>query len=121
MSVIIGGGLYANEDHLEYVWYCGPPGRNGSLSAASRALQAGISSGQPVRVLRSAGARTAYSPAVGLRYDGLYNVVEVKETEQGGHKFKLVRCIAQTQVRHCGASVKPNVQDAEQWRREMKK
>jgi hypothetical protein len=121
VSVIIGGGVYANEDHLEYVWYCGPPGRNGSLSAASRALETGILSGQPVRVLRSAGARTPYSPAVGLRYDGLYNVVEGKDAEQGGSKFKLVRCAPQDPVRYCGAVVKPNVQDVEQWRREMGK
>lgn len=66
-----------------------------TVSSDTRALQKSLATRQPVRVLRSAGPRRASAPSVGIRYDGLYRVVEQIEAvnANGGRylKFRLVR------------------------------
>lgn len=63
-------------------------------SNMSLSLHTSISTGKPVRVLRSSG-KGAFAPSCGIRYDGLYRVIKVVERKntQGGlfEQFKLSR------------------------------
>ncbi|PPJ52517.1 hypothetical protein CBER1_10260 [Cercospora berteroae] len=80
-SVLIAGREYleVNDDRWDVVFYCGTGShenrdpeniieRNGT-----KALEASIASGDPVRVLRTSKTRSS-TPVCGVRYDGLYDV-----------------------------------------------
>ncbi|KAM7182583.1 PUA-like domain containing protein [Naviculisporaceae sp. PSN 640] len=64
-------------------------------SNRTRSLHTSLSSGRPVRVLRSSGGKKAYTPRAGIRYDGLYRVVAVRQVlnKKGGlyEQFELRR------------------------------
>jgi len=56
------------------------------ITNATHSLHKSLENGQPVRVLRSSGGRhRAYTPTFGIRYDGLYRVVKVRN-KQNDHK-----------------------------------
>ncbi|KAK3689188.1 PUA-like domain-containing protein, partial [Podospora appendiculata] len=62
-----------------------PPER----SNATRSLETSMRNRQPVRVLRSSGRGSTYAPAVGIRYDGLYVVTDMKvKTNQRGGMYE---------------------------------
>ncbi|KAM7188663.1 E3 ubiquitin-protein ligase UHRF1 [Rhypophila sp. PSN 637] len=71
------------------------PNRVTYTSNMTKTLHKSIATGKPVRVLRSAGGKKAYTPACGIRYDGLYRVTQVREVlnNQGGlyEQFELRR------------------------------
>ncbi|KAK2068338.1 hypothetical protein P8C59_002980 [Phyllachora maydis] len=95
-------------DRGEELWYSADGGsisntnRNAiaSLSSGTRALQKSIETKRPVRVLRSVGVGPKSTkplyPSCGIRYDGLYEVTDVKTStnSQGGlyRRFRLRRC-----------------------------
>ncbi|KAI1634747.1 PUA-like domain-containing protein [Biscogniauxia mediterranea] len=81
------------------------PNTPGESSGATLALKASLRTGRPVRVLRSGGPATTVTkghwlPECGIRYDGLYRVVELltpKNTKGGLYEqFKLEREPGQT-------------------------
>lgn len=65
------------------------------ITPAIRALQQSHRDQRPIRVLRSSGGKAAYSPVKGLRYDGLYRIIDqgLAYNSKGGLyvRFKLVR------------------------------
>lgn len=95
-----------NEDEGTWLWYSADKSTKNTnplrveISSETRSLEESLSNGKPVRVLRKAGntsdaRRNRIYPAVGIRYDGLYKVVDQKtdNNKYGGaiKKFKLVR------------------------------
>lgn len=64
-------------------------------SSRTKSLHKSMETGKPVRVLRSSGGKKAYTPEVGIRYDGLYRVAAVHrvKNEHGGlyEQFELIR------------------------------
>lgn len=80
-SVIISGLGYleVKDDRLDVVFYCGTGSHENKdpekiiKASGTKALEAYIASGRPVRVLRTSKARSSI-PACGVRYDGLYVV-----------------------------------------------
>ena len=67
--------------------------------------------GNPVRVLRSSGlpATNPYRPAKGLRYDGLYDIVEYEVLDEATamHRFSLMRRDGQDPIRYKGVERRP--------------
>lgn len=100
---IVLSGKYADEDNGDVIVYTGWGGRdrntgarNGDqeLAKGNLGLHLNVETGTPVRVIRGAAARSAYSPLTGYRYDGLYYVVESSTTKVDGFitwKFLLTR------------------------------
>ncbi|KAK5162899.1 uncharacterized protein LTR77_011060 [Saxophila tyrrhenica] len=101
---IVVSNLYHefDEDLGNTIVYCGAGGNDNidpnraAKSTGTEALRASRQNGQSVRVLRTASGRSAWAPRAGLRYDGLYRVVSVNNTQRnrlGGmvETFKLVR------------------------------
>ncbi|GIZ49978.1 hypothetical protein CKM354_001299300 [Cercospora kikuchii] len=80
-SVIISGLEYleVKDDRWDVVFYCGTGSHENKdpekiiKASGTKALEAYIASGRPVRVLRTSKARSSI-PACGVRYDGLYVV-----------------------------------------------
>ncbi|KAF2769737.1 hypothetical protein EJ03DRAFT_261966, partial [Teratosphaeria nubilosa] len=68
-------------------------------SSGTQALYKSLETGNEVRVLRASGAKARYAPTRGLRYDGLYRVVEArrKTNRRGGlyDQFELRRVAGQ--------------------------
>jgi hypothetical protein len=90
-----------DKDGGETITYCGSGSHENTdpkrvaETSGTKALRHSISAKQDVRVLRSSNGKSAWSPQVGIRYDGLYRVVSASfdKNNHGGmvEKFKLVR------------------------------
>ncbi len=65
------------------------------VSSASRHMRRSMKYSHPVRVLRNSQGNPRWSPSVGIRYDGLYEIVDEEElvNKLGGKfvRFVLVR------------------------------
>ncbi|ROW11423.1 hypothetical protein VMCG_01249 [Cytospora schulzeri] len=84
-SIVLSGAYReVDDDRGDIIYYSNPGSRdnkdpeNLSKSIGRRYLDRSLLSGRPVRVLRAAKC-SAYAPAVGIRYDGLY-VVKARES-----------------------------------------
>jgi predicted restriction endonuclease len=84
-SIVVSGGYEDDEDLGDVIIYTGQGGRDErtgkqvrdqELTLGNAALVTSMTNGTPVRVIRGAKARSAYSPTSGLRYDGLFRVEE---------------------------------------------
>ncbi|KAL2753149.1 hypothetical protein ACRALDRAFT_1072880 [Sodiomyces alcalophilus JCM 7366] len=96
-SVVVSG-YYADldKDLGDTIFYSGPGShnhRNPNVAPSGTALlETSLADGGPVRVLRSAssgGGDSRWAPPVGIRYDGLYQVVTVRSRHnQHGGMYK---------------------------------
>ena len=111
-SIILAGGGYDDIDRGEMIKYCGTSGKDGKPTPNTTRMLETKKLGQSVRVLRSAGLKASnlYRPAKGLRYDGLYRIVdfEVLNEETAMHRFHLKRQEGQDPIRYQGVERRPN-------------
>lgn len=122
-SVLMSGGsashgaAYEDEDYGDTVLYCGTVGENGQKTDVTEMLMDNIKSGEAVRLLRTAGMpeSSTYRPSLGLRYDGLYNVIsyELLDAKTALYRFRLERQRDQGPIRHEHPYARPSVQDIE--------
>lgn len=105
-SVVVSGQYEDDEDMGDTILYTGVGGRDDGTKRQTghqdmgrpenAALERSMHTGQPIRVIRS--IQLQRGPK-GYRYDGLYRVVEAKETKgKSGYKicqFRLERCAEQ--------------------------
>lgn len=84
-SIVVSGGYPDDEDYGSEIIYTGQGGRDPrtgrqiadqELVLGNAGLVRSRFDGRPVRVIRGAGGDPAHSPARGLRYDGLFEVVD---------------------------------------------
>lgn len=84
-SIVVSGGYPDDEDHGDELIYTGHGGRDPDsgrqvadqeLTRGNLGLARSEMDERPVRVVRGAAGDPIYSPAQGLRYDGLYRVTE---------------------------------------------
>lgn len=103
-----GGPCYKDRDEGDTIWYSGTDKKDPNSHDPTENTQRLIESCDefpdlPVRVLRSSQlpASNHYRPKYGLRYDGLYRVVEYElmDKSKQEHLFKLVRCGNQNPIR----------------------
>ena len=82
-SIVISGGYEDDEDHGDEILYTGHGGNDPAtgqqvadqeLARGNLALKLSHDHDLPVRVVRGANLRSAFSPLHGYRYDGLYFV-----------------------------------------------
>jgi putative restriction endonuclease len=82
-SIVVSGGYKDDEDYGNVIVYTGHGGQDESKNQVSNqtlddpgnaALVVSHLEGLPVRVIRGAHSGSAYAPATGYRYDGLYRV-----------------------------------------------
>lgn len=98
-SIVVSGGYVDDEDFGNEIIYTGQGGRdpetgkqvaNQTLTLGNAGLVRSRTEGYLVRVVRGAGGDPKYSPATGLRYDGLYRVVDFWH-EKGRDGFRVWR------------------------------
>jgi hypothetical protein len=105
-SIVVSGGLYEelDQDDGEVLVYSGDQSHKNTdatkpspSSNATLALKASQRLGTPVRVFRAAGSPSNRStasllPIVGIRYDGLYYVMDMRlETNANGGLYELFK------------------------------
>lgn len=82
-SVILSGGYEDDEDYGHTIIYAGNGGRSyktgmqaadQQLDRKNLALVLNYERDLPVRLIRGANAKNQFAPALGYRYDGLFNV-----------------------------------------------
>lgn len=96
-------GLYddLDQDYGNTLYYSGNKSHDNEdpdqpcMTSAIKALQQSRADRRPIRVLRTSGGKARHCPAKGLRYDGLYRIVdnELAKNRKGGAyiRFQLVR------------------------------
>lgn len=84
-SIVVSGGYVDDEDYGDEIVYTGQGGNdprtkrqiaNQTLTRGNLGLARSQLDGTPVRVIRGAGGQNGHSPKTGLRYDGLFRVVD---------------------------------------------
>ena len=104
-SIVMSAGGYADVDEGDKVLYCGTSGSaDGQPSAGTNQLKLSMAAKIPVRLIRSHKLKSIYSPSHGLRYDGLYEIVnfEIIHPETAMHRFMLKRIPGQDPIRYAG-------------------
>lgn len=99
-------------DKGDTIEYCGTQGAEGSPSAGTNLMLKAYETHQPVRVLRSSSlpATNTYRPARGIRYDGLYQIIdhEILDEKKAMYRFSLSRVGGQDPIRHSGEGKIPS-------------
>jgi len=103
-SIVLSGGYEDDQDFGHVIVYTGHGGRDPEtrlqvsdqlLASGNLALAYSCTHGLPVRVIRGASHKSAYSPPAGYRYDGLYRIEDYwHDTGRSGHtiwRFRLVK------------------------------
>lgn len=128
-SVVISGAYDDSDTDLgNTVFYSGSRGapepgtrKEAVLTNASKSLMMSKTRGRPVRLLRAAKGNSAFAPKVGIRYDGLYRVVDYsqQETSEGiaYWRFTLERLPGQVPIDR----QKPSLEDRKEYARMMSK
>ncbi|MEV4721715.1 YDG/SRA domain-containing protein [Micromonospora noduli] len=103
-SIAVSGGYVDDEDYGTELVYTGQGGNDPEtkrqiadqeLTRGNLGLARSQIDGNPVRVVRGAGGDPAYSPEAGLRYDGLFRVVDHwRDTGKDGFKIWRYRLVA---------------------------
>jgi putative restriction endonuclease len=105
-AIVLSGGYEDDEDRGDEIIYTGAGGNDANtgkqtedqswLNRGNAGLRVSMDKGLPVRVIRGSQHRSAYSPAAGYLYAGLYSVVDAwEEVGKSGYKicrFSLVYC-----------------------------
>lgn len=102
-SIVLNGGYVDDEDYGDLIIYTGEGGQDNTgrqvegqrLTKGNLALKVSADEALSVRVIRGAKGDQFWSPNIGYRYDGLYQVVRIwREVGIHGHhiwRFKLER------------------------------
>ncbi|SCF05414.1 YDG/SRA domain-containing protein [Micromonospora tulbaghiae] len=103
-SIVVSGGYVDDEDYGAELVYTGQGGNDPvtkrqiadqQLTRGNLGLARSQIDGNPIRVVRGAGGDPKHSPGAGLRYDGLFRVVDHwRDTGKDGFKIWRYRLVA---------------------------
>ncbi|KAI9744466.1 MAG: hypothetical protein M1818_001995 [Claussenomyces sp. TS43310] len=129
-SVVIAAGGYADEDDgvvstpvaqlpehpltgLKSIEYCGTASKTPTPTKNTALLSETLQLQKPVRVLRAENRASKYAPRRGIRYDGLYDVVdeELLDASTAMYRFSLRRRKNQDPIRYEGVEARPTDQE----------
>ncbi|TKA47688.1 hypothetical protein B0A54_02062 [Friedmanniomyces endolithicus] len=116
--IMSAGHGYEDEDHGEWVLYCGTDSKDGTVTDYTQRMLESVENGKPVRFIRSHELKSPFAPEIGFRYDGLYKVVSFERLDNASstrqrHRFRLERLADQASIRGEGPSKRPTKQEIE--------
>lgn len=120
-SIVVSSGGYDNIDEGDTIKYCGTSGSLGKETGNTNLMRESLRLRNPVRVIRSSAShgkkKSVYQPVKGMRYDGLYEVVEDELLDQqtAMHRFTLRRLAGQSPVRYIGVEARPTPEEQYQY------
>lgn len=126
LSVVVSGGSdnagqeYPDDDLGNTLFYCGTRNaqKDGTPTRGTQLLLEAMVDNAVVRVLRSSKHKSKYAPSEGIRYDGLYRVMDttlLSSEEEQHYRFWLERVENQPPMRFEGEAAKPSRYDL-RWR-----
>ncbi|RPA81735.1 hypothetical protein BJ508DRAFT_414635 [Ascobolus immersus RN42] len=90
-SIVFSKSEYNDRDHGDDLWYSGTDSKDGVTSTLhTRLMEMAFKRGNKIRVFRTKECG-AYAPKWGIRFDGMYRVVEKKDVGGGNWRFHLKR------------------------------
>jgi hypothetical protein len=98
---------------IQSIEYCGTPSDTSTPTKNTALLQTSYQNGQPLRVLRAVNKQSKYAPKEGIRYDGLYEIVdkEILDPKTAMFRFSLKRIKGQDPMRYKGVEIRPSDQE----------
>ncbi|KAK0944960.1 hypothetical protein LTR29_003551 [Friedmanniomyces endolithicus] len=116
--IMSAGHGYEDEDHGEWVLYCGTDSKDGTVTDYTHRMLESVEDGKPVRFIRSHELKSPFAPEIGFRYDGLYKAVSFERLDDASstrqrHRFRLERLADQAPIRGEGPSKRPTKQEIE--------
>ena len=118
---VVMAGSYDDVDDGNFVKYCGAKFDESMVdsreaSSTRRLLENLGHPERPVRLIRAAKLGTKYAPALGYRYDGLYEVFDKEDIEAsaGRFRFHMRRLTNQDPIRYEGTERRPTQQEIDQ-------
>ncbi|KYG47945.1 hypothetical protein M433DRAFT_462976 [Acidomyces richmondensis BFW] len=123
--IMSGGHDYPDVDNGDEVLYCGTDSDNGAITEKTRLLLQSEETGNPVRLIRSSKLNSPYAPKLGLRYDGLYQVLSHEMLDpvsslRQRHRFRLQRLPGQDPFRGDGPEKRPTEQEVEAYEKDKR-
>ena len=123
-SVVLSGTSYPDKDNGSSIWYYGTAGpkefctgTTGATDHLLTSMKFPAAMKKPIRVLRShtLPKSNPYRPARGIRYDGLYEVMDKEhvDEERQVYCFLLERCHCQDPIRYKGVEARPTSYEIE--------
>ncbi|KAK0876049.1 hypothetical protein LTR87_010101 [Friedmanniomyces endolithicus] len=114
--VMSGGSTYEDEDHGEWVLYCGTDSKYGTVTELTQRMLESVENGEPIRLIRSSQLKSPYAPEIGFRYDGLYKAVSYERlgdpsSIEQRHRFRLERIAGQAPIRGREPEKRPTKQE----------
>ncbi|KAK1060292.1 hypothetical protein LTR33_012954 [Friedmanniomyces endolithicus] len=114
--VMSGGSTYEDEDHGEWVLYCGTDSKYGTVTELTPRMLESVENGEPIRLIRSSQLKSPYAPEIGFRYDGLYKAVSYERlgdpsSIEQRHRFRLERIAGQAPIRGREPEKRPTKQE----------
>lgn len=94
---------------MQIIEYCGTASNSSEPTKHTSFLLDSYLKKQPLRVLRAVNKKSKFAPAEGIRYDGLYNIIdkEFLDADTAMFRFTLKREIGQTPIRWEGVEARP--------------
>ena len=121
--IMTGQSGYPDQDNCEQVHYCGTDSNDGNVTDRTQMLLDSMNNNRPVRFIRKSTLQTPWAPAIGYRYDGLYEVKDFEilkfddNPKAARHRFRLVRCPGQDPVRGgAGPESRPTEQEIRRYK-----
>ncbi|KAK0354686.1 hypothetical protein LTR94_011397 [Friedmanniomyces endolithicus] len=116
--IMSAGHGYEDEDHGEWVLYCGTDSKDGTVTDYTQRMLESVENGKPVRLIRSHELKSPFAPEIGFRYDGLYKVMSFERLDdetstRQRHRFRLERLADQAPIRGEGPAKRPTKQEIE--------
>ncbi|KAK1073383.1 hypothetical protein LTR74_001792 [Friedmanniomyces endolithicus] len=114
--VMSGGSTYEDEDHGEWVLYCGTDSKDGTATELTQRMLESVENGEPIRLIRSSQLKSPFAPEIGFRYDGLYKAVSYERlgdpmSIEQRHRFRLERIAGQAPIRGREPEKRPTKQE----------
>lgn len=115
-SVVVAAGGYSDEDNGAAIEYCGTASKTATPTRNTALLLETLKLKHPVRVLRAENKASKYAPSRGIRYDGLYDVVESELLDESTamYRFSLRRQKNQDPIRYEGVEARPSLQEIQE-------
>ncbi|KAK1064035.1 hypothetical protein LTR12_015176 [Friedmanniomyces endolithicus] len=116
--IMSAGHGYEDEDHGEWVLYCGTDSKDGTVTDYTQRMLESVENGKAVRLIRSHELKSPFAPEIGFRYDGLYKVISFERLDdetstRQRHRFRLERLADQAPIRGEGPAKRPTKQEIE--------
>ncbi|KAK4906581.1 hypothetical protein LTR49_024277 [Elasticomyces elasticus] len=109
--VMSSGHGYEDEDHGEWVLYCGTDSTDGKITDATLRMLESKENGKPVRIIRSHNLHSPFAPEIGFSKVVSSKALDKSDSTRRRHQFRLERVLGQAPIRSQEPEKRPTAQE----------